>query len=88
MSTKRTIRLVAVAVAAVHLIGVLLTCWYVAHSAEGQSPLAWTYWMVIDLPWSIIVSDAANAYVPIFVHGVVGTVWWYFLSLGIGKIIN
>src|SRR5437879_10357257 len=40
MTLKRT-HTVAVAVASVHLLGVLLTALYVSRSSEGQAPLVW-----------------------------------------------
>jgi hypothetical protein len=34
----------------VHLLGVLLTIWYAAASTDGQAPLVWAIWAVIDFP--------------------------------------
>jgi len=70
------------------LIGVLLTWWYVSATADREAPFVWIYWTVLDLPWSMAISEYMNAYYPLFVHGLIGTTWWYFLSVGIGKVIN
>jgi len=88
LSTKRTIQIAAVSVAGVHLIGVLLTWWYVSATSGGDAPVVWVYWTIIDLPWSIVISEYMDAYQPLFVHGVIGAAWWYLLSIGIGKAIN
>ena len=86
MITKRN-HVIAAAVASAHLLGVLLTAWYVSGSSEGQAPLVWAYWMFIDLPWSLPLWQLMNGSF-IFIHGVVGTAWWYLLIVLIGKLIT
>jgi hypothetical protein len=67
---------VATVVAILHLAGVLWTASYVSHSLEGQAPLVWVYWIVIDLPWSLLPFQS-----PLLVHGLIGTVWWCVLII-------
>jgi hypothetical protein len=70
----KRIFVVAIAVALLHLAGVLWTASYVSHSLEGQAPLVWAYWIFIDLPWSLLPIES-----PLLVHGLIGTVWWCVL---------
>ena len=86
MTVKRT-HVVASAVAGVHLLGVLLTALYVSQSTDGQAPLVWTYWMFIDLPWSLPLWQLMSGSF-VLIHGVIGTVWWYLLVLLIGRLIT
>jgi len=51
---------------------------------DGQGPLLWVYWLVIDFPVSLLVIllfavDITSHYVMYIVHGVLGTIWWLFL---------
>jgi len=50
----------------------------------AQHQLYWFYWLIIDFPVSLLVLFAffikASSYQFLcFAHGVLGTVWWYFL---------
>ncbi len=85
MATKR-IHVIATAVAGAHLLGVLLTAWYVSVSSEGQAPLVWAYWMFIDLPWSLPLWQLMSGSF-VLIHGVVGTAWWYLIVRLIGRLI-
>jgi len=51
----------AVAVAVVHLLGVVATAWYVAQST-GQAPMVWAYWAFIDFPWSLAYVVVGHGY--------------------------
>ena len=85
MATQR-LHVIAVIVAGVHLLGASLTAWYVSGSSEAQAPLVWIYWMFIDLPWSLPLWELMNSSFFV-IHGVIGTVWWYFLVVLIGKLV-
>jgi hypothetical protein len=90
--------------ATVHLLGVLLTIWYAAASTDGQAPLVWAIWAIIDFPLSLaylllgppyaqwtqtLSSDrpglAQFVYLPHLLHGVLGTVWWFFVPFIVAK---
>jgi hypothetical protein len=86
MISKRT-HVVAAAVAAVHLLGVLLTASYVSGSSEGQAPLVWICWLFIDLPWSLPLWQLTSGSF-VLLHGVIGTAWWYILVLFIGWLVT
>ena len=86
MSSKN-VHAIAAAVASVHLLGVLLTAWYVSGSSEGQAPLVWVYWMFLDLPWSMPLWQLMSGSF-VLIHGVIGTLWWYILVLLIGRLVT
>jgi hypothetical protein len=84
----KRIHFVAATVAVLHLLGVLLTAYFVSHSSAAQAPLAWVYWMFIDLPWSWLYwTMTTSGSLGVF-HGVIGTAWWYILLILIGKLIT
>jgi hypothetical protein len=85
MIAKR-VHAIAAGVAAAHLLGVLLTEYYVSGSSDGQAPLVWVYWMFIDLPWSLPLWELMSGKL-ILIHGVIGTVWWYLLTIFIERLI-
>ena len=72
--------------AAIHLIVFL---WFLSYlgdlsGRDGQGPLLWVYWLVIDFPVSLLVillfaADVTSHYVMYIVHGILGTIWWYYL---------
>jgi len=72
--------------AAIHLA---LFFWFLSYLSDlsgrdGQGPLLWVYWLAIDFPVSLIVLglfvvDVTSHYVMYFVHGILGTIWWFFL---------
>ena len=78
-----------------HLLGLLLFIKYMFHVSgrDGQGPLLWVYWLIIDFPVSILVVllfalNVTTHYVLYFVHGVLGTVWWYYLPIYIHKMFS
>ena len=83
-------RLASISLAAVHAAAFFLFLAYFseANQRDGQAMLLWGYWLVIDFPVSLLVpagwwvmdADAAvTRYWLYFVHGVLGTVWWYWI---------
>jgi hypothetical protein len=72
--------------AAIHLV---VFFWFISYlgdlsGRDGQGPLLWIYWLVIDFPVSLVVVllfavDVTSHYVMYFVHGILGTIWWLYL---------
>ena len=72
--------------AASHLIVFIWFLYYLndLSARDGQGPLLWVYWLVIDFPVSLLVIllfavDVTSHYVMYIVHGVLGTLWWFYL---------
>jgi hypothetical protein len=68
---------------------------------DGQSRLLWTIWLPIDFPVSMItllgldltqggseLMSAFRRFLPFFVHGILGPIWWYFLVSFVGKMLG
>jgi len=77
---------IGVLFAIVHLI---MFFWFLSYldelsGSDGQGPLLWVYWLVIDFPVSLLVIimfaiDVTSHYMLFFVHGILGTIWWFFV---------
>lgn len=81
-------------IAALHLL-IIFVSLSIASFNEGWNFLfVWGLWFLIDLPISIfnfLLFDALNSlknnfpslkwlfYPPYFIHGVLGTIWWFYL---------
>jgi len=55
-----------------------------AQAGKAQHQLYWMVWLVIDFPVSVLMLisfmlRAVSYELLIFIHGVLGTIWWYFL---------
>ncbi len=54
---------------------------------EGQGPLLWIYWLIIDFPISLLVifffffDITTSQYMLYIVHGIFGTLWWFFVPI-------
>lgn len=77
-----------------HLLAFVVLTLYVRHSPDPQAPLLLGVFAVIDFPVSLLYFFAAHLrstpstlepllaellYLPNLIHGLVGTIWWYFL---------
>jgi hypothetical protein len=78
--------------AAIHLIMFFWFLYYLdgLSSRDGQGPLLWVYWLVIDFPVSLLVIllfavDITSHYMLYFVHGILGTIWWFYLPTALYK---
>jgi hypothetical protein len=51
-------------------------------SADGdaQAALVWVLWFIIDLPVSFLSYELTECS-PLVIHGIFGTLWWYFVAL-------
>lgn len=85
-------KIIGSGLAAVHITIFFAFVVYLHLSTDGQSRLLWALWLPIDFPVSQIVTwgfDSVSAeqamggvirtWLPYFVHGVLGTVWWFFV---------
>jgi hypothetical protein len=92
---------VGIAFAAIHLLVFAIFILYLYLSSEGQTRLLWALWLPLDFPVSLIViagldwipSDsqlmgATRELLPYFVHGIVGTIWWFFVPIIIGSLFE
>jgi hypothetical protein len=62
-------------------------------SGKEQIQLLWMYWIVIDFPASlflilIFLLNGTSSYAIYFTHGIIGTLWWYYLPIIISSFIN
>ena len=69
-----------------HLVAFFAFLVYLSDVAarDGQAQLLWIFWLVGDFPVSLLVFVAKavgfrSIWTLYFIHGVVGTIWWYFL---------
>jgi len=87
-----TSKFIGVVLAIAHLLAFLVFVVYLNRTSDGQAVLLWAVWLPVDFPISLIVqagfellpSDGAigstlRRSLPYFVHGVLGTIWWFFL---------
>jgi hypothetical protein len=85
---KGTHRIASV-VAVLHLLGVLLTAWFVSieSRSSGQAELVWVIWAILDLPVSFLaylLTDFGIA----SIHAVLGSIWWYFLAMVVTRVMQ
>ena len=83
--TKRHIYVAGIVVAVLHLLGFCLTYWYVSTNASGQAPVIFIVWAFIDLPWSLPLYELLNWNLWL-IHGLIGTAWWFVLTILITRI--
>jgi len=78
-----------------HFLGFIFTVVIIYFSSDPQASLLWGIFAVIDFPISLVYFGArvyakiVNSlgqtffvqilYLPHIVHGLLGTIWWYFL---------
>ena len=87
-----TTRIIGAVLAVSHLLAFLAFIAYLHQSQDGQAILLWTIWIPVDFPVSLttlagfelLPSDgsfgsALRRALPYLVHGLLGTLWWYFL---------
>jgi hypothetical protein len=87
-TSMRSFRIAAI-VALLHLVGVLLTAWYVSvqEQSSGQAVLVWVYWTFIDFPISFLgyflLDD--NTFLT---HALLGTIWWFVAIAGVARLLE
>jgi len=70
-------------------------------SQDAMSGMLWELWKTVDYPISLLafygfisapiewdISILVKYIYPYFVHGVLGTIWWFFIPVVIGGIFN
>ena len=92
---------IGVGFAVVHIAVFVLFVLYLQLSTEGQARLLWSLWLPLDFPVSLLVifgfdlisydsqfGSFVGTWLPYFVHGVLGTMWWFLIPIVIGRIFN
>lgn len=87
--------------AVIHLTAFILFIIYLHLSIDGQVRLLWTIWLPVDFPVSLLVAagfdvippndqmgSLIRTWLPYFVHGVLGTTWWFFVPIFVGAIFS
>lgn len=76
----------------IHIAAVISFVYYLNYISgiDAQGNLMWSYWLIIDFPVSLFVIlffyfDVTSRFMLYFVHGVLGTIWWFFLTALIYK---
>ena len=80
---------VASIVAGTHVVGAVLTAWYVsvAEQHSGQAVMVWAFWALIDIPVSLIGYELLDGHVAML-HIFVGSLWWFFLAAVLTRLIQ
>jgi hypothetical protein len=80
---------IAAFVAAIHLVCVALTAWYVSaeEQTSGQAVLVWAIWLLIDFPVSFLGYFLFEGQF-FLVHAVIGSLWWFFLAVVVTRIVQ
>lgn len=83
-----------------HLIAFILFVLYLHQSHEEQSRLLWTLWLPLDFPVSLLVitgfdliphdqlGSIVRTWLPYFVHGILGTIWWFFIPVVVSSVFS
>jgi len=84
--------------AAIHAIIFVFFVIYLHGISDGQSQMLWMLFLVIDFPVSLLVwygydflpenANTIRFYLPYFVHGILGTLWWYYFPSGLVHLIK
>ncbi len=96
-----TTKLIGTVLAAVHLLAFLTFVLFLHQSDDGQTILLWALWLPVDFPVSLTVlagfellpsddgiGSMMRRALPYFVHGALGTIWWYFLPFLIAAVFK
>ncbi|PHR26010.1 MAG: hypothetical protein COA36_13235 [Desulfotalea sp.] len=84
---------IGVFLASVHLSAIIAFICYLEFlpKPDGQEPLMWVYWLIIDFPVSLLVLlffllNITSHIMLYLVHGIVGTVWWLFVPVIVNRL--
>ena len=91
---KNLTRKLGAVLAIIHLVAFVWLALYVRSLSDPQAPLLLAVFVIVDFPVSMIYflvaklhlnfADLRNPvfeflYPPYLIHGLLGTIWWYFL---------
>ena len=82
MKNKTIAGKIGLFLALLHLVAFFAFVVYIEHSTEPQTPLLWGVFAIVDFPVSLFYllgRIAQFLYLPYIIHGLLGTIWWYFL---------
>ena len=99
MAISKTIGII---LAIIHICAFIIFVLYLHFGADdGQARLLWALWLPVDFPVSMtvplgfkLISSASpfglelRTWLPYFVHGILGPIWWYFIPRIIGYIFT
>lgn len=88
--------------AVVHLVSFALFSVMMNYgSQDAMAGMLWGFWKTVDFPVSLLafygfipppiewsISIFLKFIYPYFIHGVLGTIWWFFIPVVIGSIFN
>jgi hypothetical protein len=96
-----TSRKIGAGLATVHLVAFVSFVVCLHLSTEGQARLLWALWLPLDFPLSIFLvvgfdlippdshfGRLATTLLPYFLHGVLGTIWWFYIPAVVSGIFN
>src|SRR3990172_653594 len=85
----------------IHLAAFILFVIYLHLSTDRQSRLLWALRLPVDFPVSLLVTmgfdvippndqigSQVRTWLPYFVHGILGTTWWFFVPVLVGAIFS
>ena len=92
---KTIVGKIGICLAILHCVGFVVAFSYIALSTDPQAPLVWLVFAIVDFPISLLYYLAGGLYstivktLPSFlaqilypphvIHGLLGTIWWYYL---------
>lgn len=87
-----TSKFIGFVLAIAHLLAFMAFVAYLNWASDGQAVLLWAVWLPVDFPISLLVQagfelipsdeaigSALRRFLPYFVHGVLGTIWWFYV---------
>jgi len=84
---KQVLNRAGLVFAIMHLLAFVLFVYYLFEISgrDGQSQLYWAIWLILDFPVSLIIVvsfwlDFYSYGLLYFTHGIMGTVFWYFIG--------
>lgn len=83
------------------LVFLILTLSYTLISSDSQAHMVWFFFLFIDFPVSLLYTFAQSfsmmrdipvfgwfLYPPYIIHGILGTIWWYFVARFITSLVD